>query len=84
MRSEELLEEHGAERAALFRFHDASRRGAGLQVTSSTAERSPFPSRGRTIARSKLRLDLQCRALFVRRGRRSAKGSRAAVHLIHR
>ena len=32
----------------------APRRGAGLQVTSSTAERSPFPSRGRTIARSKV------------------------------
>ena len=46
MRSEELSEEHGAERAVLFRFHDASRRGAGLLVTSSTAERSPFPSRG--------------------------------------
>ena len=27
---------------------NASRRGTGLQVTSSTAERSPFPSRGRT------------------------------------
>ena len=26
----------------------APRRGAGVQVTSSTAERSPFPSRGRT------------------------------------
>ena len=30
--------------------------------TSSTAERSPFPSRGRTKARSKLRLDCECRA----------------------
>ena len=30
---------------------NASRRGAGLQFTSSTAKRSPFPSRGRTIAR---------------------------------
>ena len=29
-------------------FFDAPRRGAGLPVTSSTAERSPFPSRGRT------------------------------------
>ena len=28
---------------------NASRRGAGAQVTSSTAERSPFPSRGRTM-----------------------------------
>ena len=32
---------------------DASRQWRGLQVTSSTAERSPFPSRGRTITRSK-------------------------------
>ena len=33
--------------------------------TSSTAERSPFPSRGRTIARLKLRRDLQCRACMA-------------------
>ena len=32
-------------------FFDAPRRGAGLMFTSSTAERSPFPSRGRTICR---------------------------------
>ena len=35
-------------------FFDAPRRGARLQVTSSTAERSPFPSRGRTKARLKM------------------------------
>ena len=34
-----------------FRFYNAPRRGSGLQVTSSTAERSPFPSRGRTKRR---------------------------------
>ena len=33
---------------------NAPRRGAGVQVTSSTAERSPFPSMGRTIARFNL------------------------------
>ena len=52
-----------ARHAALFVFNDAPRRGASLQVTSSTAERSPFPSRGRTIAPLKLVLDFQCRAV---------------------
>ena len=42
---------------------NAPRRGASLQVTSSTAERSPFPSRVRTIAPLKLVLDFQCRAV---------------------
>ena len=42
---------------------NAPRRGASLQVTSSTAKRSPFPSRGRTIAPLKLVLDFQCRAV---------------------
>ena len=52
--------------------HNAPRRGAGLMFTSSTAERSPFPSRGRTIARSKLRRDCKCRARhFPYRGERS-------------
>ena len=33
-----------------------------MRITSSTAERSPFPSRGRTKARSKLGRGLQLRA----------------------
>ena len=45
---------------------NASRRGAGLQVTSSTAERSPFPSRGRTKTPLKLGRDCGYRALIDR------------------
>ena len=76
MRSEELSKERGAFRAVLFDFIDASRKGAGLQFTSSTAERFPFPSRGRTIAQSQLRLDLQCRAALQCFARRNLKVSR--------
>ena len=39
---------------ALFIFVNAPRRGAGAQFTSSTAERSPFPSRGKDKAPAKV------------------------------
>ena len=49
MRSEKLSKERGVVPTPhSSNYIDASRRGAGPQITSSTAERSPFPSRGRT------------------------------------
>ena len=38
----------------------ASRRGAGLQVTSSTAAAVPLPLEGKDKSTLQLRLDLQC------------------------
>ena len=52
--------------------HNAPRRGAGLQVTSSTAERSPFPSRGRTKRPKKL--------ARLRMSGATLQGSGATVH----
>ena len=73
----------------------APRQWNGPQVTSSTAKRSPFPSRGRTIARFSLRCDLQWRAVgaiadLIHASRKWAPGVGSETpdcrrdHLIHR
>ena len=75
MRSEELSEERGVVPTPhSSNYIDASRRGAGPQITSSTAERSPFPSRGRT------KNALYIEARLPKSGERSAAAGGRARH----
>ena len=52
-------------RALFLLGHDASRRGAGSQVTSSTANAVPLPLKGKDLTPPKLRRASHCSALWL-------------------